>query len=306
MINCTNVPSTTPPSQNPNSTGANELSVVHTFLQLLAVLKQHWNWTWHKKNSAYLNRVLQLAIEKRTALCVLCGVDVSRSCMYVYTVLVLLWFLLIDTHRLSFSISTSVLKVSSQLWFALLQHSVIFCKNLEFVFVWHPSCCCHPSQNPKKKTLINNTPTRSKWVGWEGESNLPGRNAPTVCPVGWSAEQWTRMQACHRCHHSLMSFLLAAWNFLAGRRTLVSDEADDDEQASMSVVASSKRPLTWHQVPWTAALLPSISNVGGGLVVPSSSSLLHTAPPPSLLTTKPWTQNTTNTQQFQFHIYTHR
>jgi len=30
--------------------------------------------------------------------------------------------------------------------------------------VWHPSCCCHPSQNPKKKTLINNTPPRSKWV----------------------------------------------------------------------------------------------------------------------------------------------
>jgi len=141
--------------------------------------------------------------------------------------------------------------------------------------------------------------------GCEGESDLPGRNAPTGCPVGWNAEQWTRMQACHRCHHSLMSFLLAAWSFLAGRRTLVSDDADDDEQASMSVVASSKRPLTWHQVPWTAALLPSISNVGGGLVVPSSSSLLHTAPPPSLLSTKPWTQNTTNTQQFQFHIYTH-
>jgi len=41
MINGNNVPSA--PPQTPNSTGANELSVVHTFLQLLAVLKQHWN-----------------------------------------------------------------------------------------------------------------------------------------------------------------------------------------------------------------------------------------------------------------------
>ncbi len=303
MINCNNVP--TPQTQ----TQQGQMSVLWCALSynLLAVLTQHWNWTQHKKNSAHLNRVLQLAIEKRTALCVLCGVDVSRSRMYVYTVLVLLRFLLIDTPKLSFSISTSVLKVSSQLWFALLPHSVIFCKNLEFsFFVWHPSCCCHPSQNPKKKTLINNTPTRSKWVGWEGESDLPGRNAPTGCPVGWNAEQWTRMQACRHGHHSLMSFLLAAWSFLGGRRTLVSDDADEDEQASMSVVASSKRLLTWHQVPWTAALLPSISNVGGGLVVPSSSSLLHTAPPPSLLSTKPWTQINTNTQQFHFHIYTHR